>query len=175
VADAVALDERIASKCRELGIGEPDFSTAPGEYNAERSDAHVLPGAVVDSAVYATAVPSVNGQWFHQGTLGDRLTVEEGYAAAGLAAISALLEIRHVLGGFERLERIALVIAYVTSAPGFIEQPLVANGASDMFEELLGERGRHARAAIGCTGMVGGHCIELVVTAVASPDGKEAA
>ena len=165
------IEERIRKKCVELELGEPEWDKAPGEYNAERSNAHVLPGVLVDSAIYVTAIPSINGQWFYQGTLGADLSIEEGYKAAGLAAISALLEIRHVLGSLDRLKRIALVVGYVTSAAGFIEQPLVVNGASDMFEELLGKKGRHARAAIGCVGMVGGHCVELIVTGVVKKKG----
>jgi enamine deaminase RidA (YjgF/YER057c/UK114 family) len=160
------LERKLEARLAELGLDAPDYSVPPGDFNAAMSDAHVLPGSRVGNIVYITAIPSINGRWFYQGTLGQDLTVEEGYKASQLAALSALLELKHVIHDLDRLDRIALMIGYITSAPGFTDQPRVLNGASDMFHELLGERGRHARAAIGCVGMVGGHAVEIFVTAV---------
>jgi enamine deaminase RidA (YjgF/YER057c/UK114 family) len=122
-----------------------------------------LPGALVGDVAYITAIPSINDRWYYQGTLGDDVSVDDGYRAAELAAISALIELKHVIGDLDRVERVAMMLGFITSKHGFIEQPLVLNGASYTFEKILGERGRHARAALGVVGMVGGHSVEIFV------------
>jgi enamine deaminase RidA (YjgF/YER057c/UK114 family) len=157
------VEVKLAQRVIELGLPAPDFSRPPAEYNVEMSGAHVLPGALVGNVAYITAIPSINDRWYHQGRLGDTLSVEEGYQGAELAAISALIELKTVIGDLDRIERIALMLGFITSKEGFNDQPRVLNGASDLFERILGERGRHARAALGVVGMVGGHCVEIFV------------
>jgi len=117
----------------------------------------------VGNVAYITAIPSINNRWYYQGRLGADLGVEEGYKAAQLAALSALVELKHVIGDLDRIERVAMMLGFITSKEGFTDQPKVLNGASDMFEAILGARGRHARAALGVVGMVGGHSVEIFV------------
>jgi enamine deaminase RidA (YjgF/YER057c/UK114 family) len=91
--------------------------------------------------------------------------VDEGQASARQAALQALSAIRDVLGGFDRLEQIAQVTVYIASTPGFVDHPAVANGASEVLADVLGEAGKHARAAIGMSSLPLGACVEVQVTA----------
>jgi len=84
------------------------------------------------------------------GKVGQALTREQGYAAARQTALSILGGLKHELGSLERVTAWLRVFGMVNSAPGFVEQPLVINGFSDLILELYGpERGLHARSAVG--------------------------
>jgi enamine deaminase RidA (YjgF/YER057c/UK114 family) len=84
------------------------------------------------------------------GTVGAELTLEDGKAAARLCAINVLAQARAAAGGdLDRIKRCVKVTAFVNAIPGFTQHPEVANGASDLFVEVLGDAGRHARAAVG--------------------------
>ena len=162
------VEERLLERIAELGHEPPDFSRPPADFNVAKSGAKVLPGSIVNNVAYITAIPSINDRWYYQGRLGDTLTVEEGYAAAELAAISALIELRHLIKDLAHVERVAMMMGFITSKEGFRDQPLVLNGASDLFERVLGEGGRHARAALGVVGMVGMSSVEIFVIFVLS-------
>ena len=79
--------------------------------------------------------------------------------------LQALSAIRGALGGFDRLDRIAQVTVYIASTPEFVEHPTVANGASEVLADVLGEAGQHARAAVGMSSLPLGACVEVQVTA----------
>jgi enamine deaminase RidA (YjgF/YER057c/UK114 family) len=84
------------------------------------------------------------------GKLGRELTVEQGYAAARLTALSILSGLRRALGDLDRITAWTRVFGMVNSAPGFVQQPAVVNGFSDLVLEVFGpEIGRHARSAVG--------------------------
>lgn len=83
------------------------------------------------------------------GLLGRDLDTEAGKKAARLCAINILAQIQAATGDLEQIARIVKITVFVASAPNFTEQHLVANGASDFLAEALGERGRHARSAVG--------------------------
>lgn len=155
------VERKMEEKFRELGLGELDLSAPPIDFNSKTFDAHCLSFVQVDHAAYITAVPSINGRSHYTGRLGENLSVEEGYKAAQMAAFSALIELKHAIGDLDRVKRIALMLAFITSKEGFTDQPRVANGASDLFESIFGER--HARASLGVVGMAGGNSIEIVV------------
>ena len=83
------------------------------------------------------------------GLLGRDLDTEVGKKAARLCAINILAQIQAATGDLEQIARIVKITVFVASAPEFTEQHLVANGASDFLAEALGERGKHARSAVG--------------------------
>ncbi|MGI6357860.1 MAG: RidA family protein [Bacillota bacterium] len=95
------------------------------------------------------------------GRLGEDLTVEQGYAAAREAALRCLACIQSELGTLDRVEKVFKVLGFITSAPGFVEQPAVLNGASDLLVEVFGEAGRHARSAIGAPELPEGIAVEV--------------
>jgi len=84
-----------------------------------------------------------------QGKLGASVSIDEGRDAARLCVLNALSLMRETLGTLERIERVVKVTGFVASAPGFIDQPSVMDGASSMLLEIFGEAGRHARSAVG--------------------------
>jgi len=94
------------------------------------------------------------------GKLGTDLTIEEGYEAARLTAINQLAVLKAMLGDLSRVVRIVKVLGMVNSAPDFVEQPAVINGFSDLMVEVFGERGRHARAAVGMATLPRGQAVE---------------
>lgn len=94
-------------------------------------------------------LPLSDGKLVATGLLGRDLDTEAGKLAARACAINILAQIKAATGDLEKIVRIVKITVFVASAPGFTEQHLVANGASDLLANVLGERGRHARAAVG--------------------------
>lgn len=96
------------------------------------------------------------------GKLGDGLEVEQGYAAARLAAVSLLSTLREEIGELDRVRRIVKVTGMVNSTPDFTDQSRVINGCSDLLVEAFGaERGKHARAAVGMASLPRGFAVEI--------------
>jgi len=91
----------------------------------------------------------LDGSGYVTGQVGVDLTIEEGYDAARLVAIALLSSLKAEIGDLSRVKRVVRVFGMVNAPAGFGEQPEVINGASDLFVEVFGERGKHARAAVG--------------------------
>ncbi len=156
------MDETaILAKLSELGIDLPPPPEAIAAY---------LP-VVISAGVAHVAgqVATVDGAVLHPGRLGAGVTLEQGQEAARRCALQALSALRGALGGFGRLERIAMLTVFVASTPEFTDQPKVANGASDLLVDVLGDRGRHARAAVGVVALPLGASVEVAVTASVVP------
>jgi enamine deaminase RidA (YjgF/YER057c/UK114 family) len=83
------------------------------------------------------------------GRVGAELTQEEGYQAARAVCLQLLATVRHTLGSLNKVRRVVKVLGLVNSDPNFFNQPAVMNGCSDLLVEIFGERGRHARSALG--------------------------
>jgi enamine deaminase RidA (YjgF/YER057c/UK114 family) len=84
-----------------------------------------------------------------QGKLGREFTVEQGYRQARDTGLELLAVMRHELGSLDKVKRVVKVLGMVNAVPEFQDHPKVINGCSDLFVEVLGERGRHARSAVG--------------------------
>jgi enamine deaminase RidA (YjgF/YER057c/UK114 family) len=150
------VDERLA----ELGLELPPPPQAIAAY---------LPVVVHRNLAFvAGQVPMVDGALLHAGTLGDSVSIEDGQEAARRAVLQSLSALRDALGSFDRLERILKLDVFVASAPTFTDQPKIANGASELLVDVLGEAGRHARAAVGVPSLPLGASVEVVVTAAVS-------
>ncbi len=96
-----------------------------------------------------------------RGKLGKDVSIQEGYEAARLTAINQLAVLKAMLGDLDRVVRIVKVLGMVNSAPDFVEQPAVINGFSDLMVEVFGDRGRHARAAVGMASLPRGQAVEI--------------
>lgn len=151
-------DAAILARLTALGLELPDPPAAVAAY---------LPCVVHgDLAFVAGQIPMVAGEPVHPGRLGDLVDVPEGTEAARRAALQSLAALRHGLGGsFERLDRIVQVTVMIAAVDGFVDHPKVANGASELLVDALGEEGRHARAAVGVASLPLGSSVEVVVTA----------
>ena len=93
--------------------------------------------------------PSLPEGGYITGKVGSELTIEEGYEAARLTAIAQLSVMKAELGDLNRVKRIVKVVGMVNADPSFTNHPEVINGFSDLMVDVFGERGKHARAAIG--------------------------
>jgi enamine deaminase RidA (YjgF/YER057c/UK114 family) len=95
------------------------------------------------------------------GQLGINTTTAEGQRAARGVAIDLLGTLHHELGDLDRVQRIVKLFCLVNSGPAFTEQHLVANGASELLQEVFGEVGKHARSAVGVAQLPLGACVEI--------------
>ncbi len=91
----------------------------------------------------------LDGSGYLTGQVGTDLTIDEGYDAARLVGIALLSSLKAEIGDLSRVKRIVRVFGMVNAPAGFTQQPEVINGASDLLVEVFGERGKHARAAVG--------------------------
>src|SRR5215510_7804152 len=105
----------------------------------------------------------VNGARKYEGKVGDKVTLEQAYVMARECALNHLALIKAELGDLDRVERIVKVLAYINVAPEFKDMAKVANGESDLLVNLWGERGRHARAAIGVASLGGDAAVETEI------------
>ena len=146
------IDERLA----ELGID------LPGPYPPhDPLDAVVIHG---DRARTSGQLPrGLDGQLVHPGVLGADLTVAQGAEAARWCALNALSVLRAELGSLDRIVRVLTVLGFVASAPGFVEQPPVVDGASQLLHDVFGAAGRHTRSAIGVAALPRGGAVEIEV------------
>ena len=140
----------------ELGIDLPPVAAPVASY---------VPVVVSGSLAFvAGQVPLSDGKLLWSGKLGAELDVPAGAQAARRCGLQALAALRSELGSLDRIRRVVRVGVFVASAEGFIDQPKVANGASDLFAEVFGEPGRHARAAVGVSELPLGAPVEVEVT-----------
>lgn len=95
------------------------------------------------------------------GKLGVDVSIEEGYEGARLTAINQLAVLKSMLGNLNKVKRIVKVLGMVNSDPNFIDQPKVINGFSDLMVDVFGERGKHARAAVGMASLPRGQAVEI--------------
>ncbi len=97
----------------------------------------------------------------YKGQLGADLTAEIGYQSAREVGLCLISTLKHALGDLDRVKRIVKVIGFVNSASTFTDQPVVINGASDLFVEVFGDKGRHTRSAVGMVQLPGGIPVEI--------------
>ncbi|SDO05044.1 RidA family protein [Alkalicoccus daliensis] len=121
-----------------------------------------LPGVVVNDLLYISGqTPEKGTEMIYTGRVGTTISVEEAQKGARLACLNCLGEVRSVLGSLNRVERVVRVIGYVRSGEDFGEQPIVINAASELLIEIFGEKGKHARAALGTSELPFNACVEL--------------
>ena len=139
---ATQIEQRLA----ELGITLPPPGAPGGNY---------VPFVVVgDLAFMAGQVAREAGKMKYVGKVGRDLTIEQGHAAARLCAVNLLAQLKAACGGdLERVERCVRLGGFVNSPPDFFDHPKVVNGASDLMVEVFGERGQHARTAVGASAL----------------------
>ena len=130
-------EERLA----ELGLAVPEVAKPVAAYvPAVRSGNHVFTSG---------QLPMRDGTLMTTGKVGGEITAEEAFECARQCALNALAAIRAEIGELSRIKRIVKVVAFVASTPDFTGQPGVANGASELFGDVFGDAGRHARSAVG--------------------------
>ena len=145
---------RINARLKELGIVLPKPAAVQGSYAPWVKSATFL-------FVSGQITMGPNGLEY-AGSLGLDLGVDFGRKAARLAAINVLAQAADALeGDLDRVTRVVKVTGYVSSTPNFHQHPEVMNGASELFVDVFGELGRHARAAVGCSSLPRGSSVEV--------------
>ncbi|MBC7594764.1 MAG: RidA family protein [Kineosporiaceae bacterium] len=121
----------------------------------------VVPAVAAPVAAYVPAVPSGNliftsgqlplrdGQMILTGKVGGEVSAEEAADCAKQCALNAIAAVKAEIGDLDRVTRVVKAVVFVASTPDFTGQPLVANGASELFGAAFGDAGKHARSAVG--------------------------
>lgn len=130
--------------------------------------ANSKPEATVQSGILHNGLLFLSGQvafvgseLLATGRLGDDVDIETGQAAARQCAINLLGRCRDILGSLDNIDRVLKLTVFVASAPGFRDQPAVANGASAVFRDILGDQGTHGRSAVGVAELPLGTPVEV--------------
>lgn len=145
-------DAEIDAKLAELGLVLPEPAAPVAAY---------VPVVMTGGLAYVSGqLPFVDGALV-KGRLGESVTVGEGYEAARACGLMLLAQLRAALGSLSRVERVVKLGAFVCSTGEFIDQPKVANGASDLMAAVFGEAGRHARSAVGVPVLPLGAAVEV--------------
>jgi hypothetical protein len=154
----------VSDRLKEMGLHWPDTSKPPSYYYQKLYGDKSLAAKRAGDLLFITALPLIGGETYKLGRIGADMSLGEGYECARRAAAAALYEMEHIIGGLDRIEFITQLIGFIASAPGFTDQPKTLNGASDVLVDVLGDKGEHSRAAIGCVCLPGNNAVELVLT-----------
>ncbi len=144
-------------KLAELGRTLPELPAPAGSYVRAKRSGNLL--------FVAGQLPMVDGVVQVSGKVGGGVSIEEGQEAATLCALNVLSILKAEAGSLEAVKQLVRVEGFVCSADGFTDQPKVINGASEFFGEVLGEKGSHARLAIGVKELPLGAAVEVAVIA----------
>jgi enamine deaminase RidA (YjgF/YER057c/UK114 family) len=143
----------VEAKLESLGLTLPSPPAPVANY---------VRAVTVGTIVYLSGHgPSRDGAFAFQGKVGADKTVEEGYQAAQLVMLNCLSSLKQEIGDLDRVERIVKLLGMVNCTEDFGHHPEVLNGASDLLVQLYGERGRHARSAVGMQSLPRGITVEI--------------
>jgi enamine deaminase RidA (YjgF/YER057c/UK114 family) len=147
------MSGKIAARLAELGLTLPVPAAAVANY---------VPFVISGSLVFISGqLPLENGKLVVAGRLGADIGIDDGVRAARLCGLNLLAQAAAAAGGLDRIRRVVRLTAFVASAPDFTDQPKVVNGASDLMVDVLGEAGRHARAAVGVAALPLNAAVEI--------------
>ena len=131
----------VEQRIKDLGFELPAAPTPAGSY---------IPAKISGNLVFtAGQLPLVDGVLMETGKLGRDIEVDRGYELAQRCALNALAAIKGVIGDLDRITDVVKVVGFVASTPDFTMQPKVINGASELLQQILGDKGVHARSAVG--------------------------
>jgi enamine deaminase RidA (YjgF/YER057c/UK114 family) len=124
--------------------------------------ANYIPALQVGNLLYISGqLPVKNGKVMFEGSVGSDLSVEEAKKAAELCLLNVLGQVKLSVGSFDNVVRCVRLGGFVQSGSSFKEHASVVNGASDLLVHVLGDRGRHVRAAVGCSSLPLGAAVEV--------------
>ncbi len=146
------MTTHIDRRLEELGLALPEAAAPVAAY---------VPAVLAGGLLHLSGqLPFRDGQVM-TGRLGEGVSLEEGQEAARRCALMLLAQVRHALGGLDRVERVVKLGVFVNSTADFTDQPKVANGASELMQQVFGEAGRHARSAVGVPTLPLGVAVEI--------------
>ncbi len=151
------MEKTILSNLERLGLELPEPPAAKGNY---------LPYVLSGTLVYLSGtLPTVGSELKFSGKVGDTQTIESGYEAAALCVVNTLANLKEASDQFRRLSRIVHLAGFVNGVDGFPDSPKVINGASDLLVKILGDAGRHSRAAVSVNGLPLNATVEIQLVA----------
>ena len=144
---------QVEDKLNAMGLTVPEPPPPGGNY---------IPARRTGNVVFLSGVtPSRPDGTAFKGKLGRDLTVEEGYAAAQNCALKLLANLKKEIGDLDNVTKVIKLLGMVNSDPDFTQPPAVVNGCSDLLVNVLGDKGRHARSAVGLATLPGGVAVEI--------------
>lgn len=147
------MNGKVEARLQSLGIVLP---AAPNPV------ANYVPSCVAGNLLFISGQISRDADGtVTKGRLGAELTVEQGRAAARLAALNVLAQVKAAVGELDRVAQVVRLTGFVSATPEFTDHPQVVNGASDLMVEVLGDKGRHTRAAVGVSSLPMGCAVEV--------------
>jgi len=147
------MTDSISARLEELNIQLPEPAAPVAAY---------VPAVEIGGFLYISGqLPFREDGSLITGRLGEDVDLVHGQAAAARCAVMLIAQMKKALGSLDRVERIVKLGAFVASDPHFTEQPRVANGASELMEQVFGEAGRHARSAVGVPVLPLGAAVEV--------------
>ena len=156
----ILYDYDIDDRLLELGITLNEQSKPVGNYvNSVRTG----------NLIYMAGLGPLGPNGYITGKLGQDLSIAEGYDAARYTAISQFTALKAEIGDLNKVKRIVKVFGMVNSTPTFTQQPAVINGFSDLMVAVFGDRGRHARAAVGMVALPMNICVEIEMIVEVEP------
>ncbi len=144
---------KIEERIKEMGLELPELPKPMANY---------VPAAKTGNLLFLSGHGPQKGTT-KSGKVGQDLTLEEGYEAAKNTALCLLSTIKNAVGDLDKVKRVVKVVGFVNCTEDFTDQPKVINGASDLFVAIFGERGKHARAAVGMYQLPSGIPVEIEV------------
>lgn len=144
----------IEARLTELGIELPAAASPVANY---------VPYVITGNLVFVSGqVPMAGGELQLPGRVGDDVSAEDGQKAARICALNLLAQLKAATGGdLDRVTKVVRLGGFVNSAANFTGQPQVINAASDLMVDVFGDKGRHARAAVGCPALPLGAAVEI--------------
>jgi enamine deaminase RidA (YjgF/YER057c/UK114 family) len=145
----MSIDQRLA----EIGITVPEAAAPVASY---------VPAVELNGLLHISGqISFAEDGSLIKGRLGDDVDLEGGIAAARRCGVMLLAQMKAALGSLDRVEKIVKLGVFVNSTPDFVDQPKVANGASELMQDVFGEAGRHARSAVGVAVLPLGVAVEV--------------
>ena len=149
---------KTADRIKELGITLPESPSPVANY---------IPVVKTGNLIYLSGVGPADKPdgTSYTGKLGKDLSIDQGYDAARLTAVNIISRLNGFLDDLDQVKQIVKVLSMVNATPDFLDPPAVTNGCSDLLVEVFGDKGRHARSAIGVASLPGGMPIEIELIA----------
>ncbi len=147
------MSGEIAARLRDLGLVLPPAPSPVANY---------VPFLVSGNLLFISGQISKAGDGtLIAGRVGDTLSVEDGVGAAKVCALNLLAQAQAALGNLDRISQVVRLTGFVNAGPDFTDHPKIINGASDLMVAVLGDKGRHTRAAVGVSGLPAGAAVEV--------------
>ncbi|MBV6512725.1 MAG: RidA family protein [Ignavibacteriales bacterium] len=151
----------IEEKIKALGLAVPEPAKPLAAY---------IPAIQTGDLVFTSGqVPLQDGVILYTGQVPTELSAEDARKAAEICCLNCLAAIKGLTGSLDAIDRIIKLTVFVNSAAGFGDQPMIANGASELLEKIFGEKGKHVRSAVGAAGLPKNSSVEIEMTVKLKP------